>query len=185
MGKLPVHDHNMPLVVKVFPGLRQRGQRVRNHRVRKTEQDSVNWGGQMHLCCVFQQQLDVMPLMTLGKLFGFCQHRVATVDAKNFSRRTDAFNEQTKVCACPTTDLKHLVPRLEVQPIYRVSSNVPWKPKQEVEEGVDGRQMIIAPPNEVDIVIEGQPVAPKCMKLPRPVTMHPIHQRDENPCQVP
>src|SRR5215467_14609366 len=124
MSKLPVHDHNMPLVVKVFPGLRQSGHGFRYHRFRKTEQDRIYGHRQEHLGCLLLPQLDVVPLMAFGKLSGFCQHRVATVDAKNFSRRTDGFNEQTKISACPTTYLEHLVTGLEIQSRYRPSSNI-------------------------------------------------------------
>src|SRR6516165_2556729 len=109
MSKLPVHNHNMSLGEKVFPGLLQRSQRFRNHCIGKTEQHPVYWRGQTHLCCVFLPQLDVVPLMAVGKLPGFCQHRVAAVDAKNFSGGTDSFDKPAKISAGPATHLKHLV----------------------------------------------------------------------------
>ena len=166
MGKLPVHDHNMPLGMKVFSGLLQCGRRFRNHCIRKTEQHPVNWHRQKHPCCVLLPQLDVVPLMALGKLPGFCQHRVAAVDAKDFSRRTDGIDKQTKISACPTTDLKHLITRLKAQSRYRFGPNIYGKPEQDVKQRVDRRQMTIAPTNKIDFVIETQALSPQSLNLP-------------------
>ena len=69
----------------------------------------------------------------VGKLPGFCQHRVAAVDAKNFSGGTDSFDKPAKISAGPATNLKHLVARLKAQSLYRFSSDIQWKPEQEVK----------------------------------------------------
>ena len=71
--------------------------------------------------------------MALGKLSAFCQHRVAAVDAKNLSCRADGFDKQAKISAGPATNLKHLVARLKAQSLYRFSSDIQWKPEQEVK----------------------------------------------------
>src|SRR5215469_13117693 len=154
MSKLPVHNYNISLGEKVFPCLLQRSHRFRNHRIGKTEQHPIYRRGQMNLCCVFLPQLDVVPSMAVGKLPGFCQHRVAAVDSKNFSGGTDGLDQPAKISAGPATHLKHLVTGLEFQSLYRFSSNVQRKPKQEVKQRVDRRQMIVAPTNKIDFVTE-------------------------------
>ena len=90
----------------------------------------------------------------LGKLPGFCQHRVAAVHAKNFSRGTDSFDQLAKISAGAATHLKHLVTELEFQLLYRFSSNIQREPKQEVKQRVDRRQIIIAPTDKIDFVTE-------------------------------
>ena len=98
--------------------------------------------------CVELNQTEV------GKLPGFCQHRVAAVDAKNFSGGTDSFDKPAKISAGPATHLKHFVTGFEFQLPYCFSSNVQREPKQEVKQRVDRRQIIIAPTDKIDFVTE-------------------------------
>src|SRR5215467_2431381 len=137
MSKLPVHNHNISLGEKVFPCLLQRSHRFRNHRIGKTEQHPIYRRWQTHLCCVSLPQVDVVPLMAVRKLPGFCQHRVEAVDSKNFSNGTDSFDQPAKISAGPTTHVKYLVTGLEFQLLYRFRSNVQRNPKQEVKQRVD------------------------------------------------
>ena len=98
--------------------------------------------------CVELSQTEV------GKLPGFANIASQQSTPKTSPMGLTASTSRRRFRPVPQTHLKYPVTGFEFQLPYRFSSNVQREPKQEVNQRVDRRQIIIAPTDKIDFVTE-------------------------------